>query len=162
MLDGNLPRRSSFTASTTPMTEIFGKQCLMARRLAERGVRMVQVYHTQTSKRQQLPALGPARRVGGRSFQPIALPRQTDRRAFEGPQSSRITGGYARGLGRGIRSHPTAEGNDGREHHPFGFHDVAGRRRGETRACYGATDEFGWHAVENKCTSTISTRQFFI
>src|SRR5689334_9452986 len=30
-----------------PMTEIFGKQCLMARRLVERGVRMVQVYHTQ-------------------------------------------------------------------------------------------------------------------
>src|SRR5580693_2252851 len=32
-------------------TEIFGKQCLMARRLVERGVRCVQVYHTQTSKR---------------------------------------------------------------------------------------------------------------
>jgi len=34
-----------------PVTEIFGKQCLMARRLVERGVRFVQVYHTQTSKR---------------------------------------------------------------------------------------------------------------
>src|SRR5690349_17311125 len=34
-----------------PVTEIFGKQCLMARRLVERGVRMVQVYHTQNSKR---------------------------------------------------------------------------------------------------------------
>src|ERR1051325_9594532 len=34
-----------------PTTEIFGKQCLMARRLSERGVRMVQVYHTQTAKR---------------------------------------------------------------------------------------------------------------
>src|SRR5713226_2656521 len=32
-------------------TEIFGTQCLMARRLVERGVRCVQVYHTQTSKR---------------------------------------------------------------------------------------------------------------
>src|SRR5207253_7069294 len=28
-------------------TEIFGRQCLMARRLVERGVRFVQVYHTQ-------------------------------------------------------------------------------------------------------------------
>jgi len=34
-----------------PVTETFGKQCLMARRLIERGVRMVQVYHTQTSHR---------------------------------------------------------------------------------------------------------------
>src|SRR4051794_6594124 len=34
-----------------PTTEIFGKQCLLARRLVERGVRCVQVYHTQTVKR---------------------------------------------------------------------------------------------------------------
>src|SRR5262249_9126726 len=33
------------------VTEIVGTQCLMARRLVERGVRVVQVYHTQTSKR---------------------------------------------------------------------------------------------------------------
>ncbi len=32
-------------------TEIFGKQCLLARRLIERGVRCVQVYHTQTARR---------------------------------------------------------------------------------------------------------------
>src|SRR5207248_1702095 len=34
-----------------PTTEVFGRQCLMARRLIERGVRFVQVYHTQTSHR---------------------------------------------------------------------------------------------------------------
>ncbi|HSH95344.1 MAG TPA: DUF1501 domain-containing protein, partial [Roseimicrobium sp.] len=33
------------------VTETFGQQCLLARRLVERGVRMVQVYHTQTSHR---------------------------------------------------------------------------------------------------------------
>ena len=33
------------------VTDIFGRQCLMAARLAERGVRMVQVYHTTTAKR---------------------------------------------------------------------------------------------------------------
>src|SRR5204862_2326458 len=33
------------------ISDIFGTQCLMARRLVERGVRMVQVYHTQTAKR---------------------------------------------------------------------------------------------------------------
>ena len=29
-----------------PVTEIFGKQCLLARRLVEQGVRFVQLYHT--------------------------------------------------------------------------------------------------------------------
>ncbi len=34
-----------------PVTDIFGRQCLMARRLVERGVRMVQVYHVENSHR---------------------------------------------------------------------------------------------------------------
>ena len=34
-----------------PVTDVFARQCLLARRLVERGVRIVQVYHTQTSKR---------------------------------------------------------------------------------------------------------------
>jgi uncharacterized protein (DUF1501 family) len=45
---------------------------------------------------------------------------------------------------------PTAEGTDGREHHPFGFTMFlagGGIRGGMT---YGATDDFGWHAVENR------------
>ncbi|MFM7110524.1 MAG: DUF1501 domain-containing protein, partial [Planctomycetota bacterium] len=45
---------------------------------------------------------------------------------------------------------PTAERGNGREHHPFGFTmwlAGAGIKGGMT---HGATDEFGWHAVENK------------
>ncbi|MGZ4963421.1 MAG: DUF1501 domain-containing protein, partial [Limisphaerales bacterium] len=45
---------------------------------------------------------------------------------------------------------PTAEGTNGREHHPFGFTmwlAGGGIKPGMT---YGATDDFGWHAVENK------------
>ena len=44
---------------------------------------------------------------------------------------------------------PTAEGDNGREHHPFGFTmwmAGGGFKAGHT---YGATDEFGWHATEN-------------
>ena len=41
---------------------------------------------------------------------------------------------------------PTAEGGDGREHHPFGFTMwLAGGGM-----VHGATDEFGWWAVEDK------------
>jgi uncharacterized protein (DUF1501 family) len=45
---------------------------------------------------------------------------------------------------------PTAEGTNGREHHPFGFTmwmAGAGVRPGHV---HGATDEFGWHAVQDK------------
>ena len=45
---------------------------------------------------------------------------------------------------------PTAENNDGREHHPFGFTmwmAGGGVRAGQV---YGATDEYGWHSTVNK------------
>ena len=45
---------------------------------------------------------------------------------------------------------PTAEGTNGREHHPFGFTmwmAGGGVKRGHV---HGATDEFGWHAVQDK------------
>jgi uncharacterized protein (DUF1501 family) len=45
---------------------------------------------------------------------------------------------------------PTAEGKNGREHHPFGFTmwmAGGGVRPGHV---HGATDEFGWHAVQDR------------
>src|SRR5437762_530357 len=44
------------------VSDIFGKQCLMARRLTERGVRMLQVYHAN-AEAQQMPALRPPQGV---------------------------------------------------------------------------------------------------
>ena len=45
---------------------------------------------------------------------------------------------------------PTAEGTNGREHHPFGFSMwlAGGGIRGGM--VHGATDEFGWHAEREK------------
>ena len=45
---------------------------------------------------------------------------------------------------------PTAEGNNGREHHPFGFSMWMAGGGIKGGMAHGATDEFGWHAVENK------------
>jgi uncharacterized protein (DUF1501 family) len=45
---------------------------------------------------------------------------------------------------------PTAEGNNGREHHPFGFTMWMAGGGVKGGLAYGNTDEFGWHAVENK------------
>jgi hypothetical protein len=133
-----------------PVTETFGRQCLMARRLVERGVRMVQVYHTQTSKRsscQLWDQHGSLR---------VELPQNCA--ATDGPIAALLTDLKARGLlddtlviwGGEFGRTPTAENADGREHHPFGFTmwlAGGGVKGGMT---YGETDEYGWHAVDKK------------
>jgi hypothetical protein len=131
-------------------TDIFGRQCLMARRLVERGVRFVQVYHTQTSKRQSCQLWD--QHGGLRTDLPANCA------ATDVPIFGLITDLKARGLladtlvvwGGEFGRTPTAENADGREHHPFGFTmwlAGGGVKGGMT---YGNTDEFGWHAVENR------------
>jgi hypothetical protein len=133
-----------------PATEIFGKQCLMARRLSERGVRMVQVYHTQTSKRSSCQLWD---QHGGLKEE---LPNNCA--ATDKPIAGLIKDLKARGLlddtlviwGGEFGRTPTAEGTNGREHHPFGFTmwlAGGGAKRGYV---HGATDEFGWHSVQDK------------
>jgi hypothetical protein len=131
-------------------TDLFARQCLMARRLSERGVRMVQVYHTQTSKRASCQLWD---QHGGLKTE---LPNNC--MATDKPIAALLKDLKGRGLldetlvvwGGEFGRTPTAEGTDGREHHPFGFSMwLAG---GGTRGglAYGATDDFGWHAVQNK------------
>ncbi len=133
-----------------PVTEIFGRQCLLARRLAERGVRMVQVYHTQTNKRSSCQLWD---QHGSLKTELVNNCAATDQ-----PIAGLLQDLKARGLlqdtlvlwGGEFGRSPTAEGKDGREHHPFGFTmwlAGGGVRGGMT---YGATDEFGWHAAQNK------------
>jgi hypothetical protein len=133
-----------------PATDIFAKQCLMARRLTERGVRMVQVYHTQTVKRSSCQLWD---QHGGLREE---LPNNCA--AIDKPVAGLIHDLKARGLldetlvvwGGEFGRTPTAEGTNGREHHPFGFSMwlAGGGIRGGM--VHGATDEFGWHAIENK------------
>ena len=131
-------------------TEIFGKQCLMARRLIERGVRFVQVYHTQTARRSSCQLWDQ------HSGLKAELPANCA--ATDLPMAGLLRDLKARGLlmdtlviwGGEFGRTPTAEGTDGREHHPFGFSMwlAGGGIRGGM--VHGATDEFGWHAVQNK------------
>jgi hypothetical protein len=132
------------------VTEIFGKQCLMARRLVERGVRFVQVYHTQTSKRSSCQLWD---QHGGLKAE---LPANCA--AVDAPIAGLLKDLKARGLldetlviwGGEFGRTPTAEGTDGREHHPFGFSMWLAGGGIKGGLAYGATDEFGWHAVADK------------
>ena len=133
-----------------PITATFGTQCLLARRLAERGVRAIQVYHTQTSKRKSCQLWD---QHGNLRSELTNNCQATDR-----PVAGLLADLEGRGLldetlvvwGGEFGRTPTAEGTDGREHHPFGFTmwmAGGGIKRGVS---LGATDEFGWHAVEDK------------
>jgi Protein of unknown function (DUF1501) len=126
-------------------TEVFGRQCLLARRLVERGVRFVQLYHTTGGFQ---PWDQHSNLKGGHAANALA----TDQ-----PMAALLQDLEARGLledtlviwGGEFGRTPAAEGTDGRDHHPYGFSMwLAG---GGVRAgmAYGATDEFGWDAIEN-------------
>ncbi len=128
-----------------PTTQLFGKQCLLARRLMERGVRFVQLFDAPENNawdhhgnlRERLPARCAA------VDQPIAA-LLTDLKASGLLDDTLVLWGGE--FGRT----PTAEGTNGREHHPFGFTmwmAGGGIRGGMT---FGATDEFGWHSVQDK------------
>ena len=133
-----------------PATEIFGTQCLMARRLCERGVRVVQVYHTQTSKRSSCQLWD---QHGGLRSELAA-----NCAAIDQPVAALLTDLKARGLldetlvlwGGEFGRTPTGEGADGREHHPFGFSMWVAGGGIKGGQAYGATDDFGWHAVKDK------------
>ncbi len=128
-----------------PVTNLFGRQCLMARRLVERGVRYVQLFDA--------PANNAWDHHGGLREN---LP--TRCLAVDQPIAALLTDLKARGMldetlvlwGGEFGRTPTAEGTNGREHHPFGFTMwmAGGGVRGGM--VHGATDDFGWHALHDK------------
>ena len=129
------------------VTAHFGRNCLLARRLVERGVRFIQLYsggndgpsawdaHDDLKKNHDLHC------------------RETDQ-----PIAALIADLKQRGLldttlvvwGGEFGRSPVAENGKGRDHHPKGFTMWmcgGGVRGGLT---YGATDEFGYAAIEQR------------
>ncbi|HVK19196.1 MAG TPA: DUF1501 domain-containing protein [Fimbriiglobus sp.] len=149
-IEGEMKATRDLYGVGDPTTDIFAKQCLMARRLVERGVRVVQVYHTQTAKRSSCQLWD---QHGGLKSELPANCAATDR-----PIAGLLADLHARGLlqdtlvvwGGEFGRTPTAEGSDGREHHPFGFTMWLAGGGVKAGFSYGKTDEFGWHAVEEK------------
>lgn len=149
-LEGESALTRALYGMDDPVTEIFGKQCLLARRLVERGVRCVQVYHTQTSRRSSCQLWD---QHGGLKQELPANCAATDK-----PIAGLLKDLKARGLleetlvlwGGEFGRTPTAEGDNGREHHPFGFTMWMAGGGVKGGLSYGATDDYGWHAVEDK------------
>jgi hypothetical protein len=119
----------------------FGRQCLLARKFSEQGVRYIQVstdytwdHHTKNNE---------------------GLVKECAR--VDKPISGLLTDLARRGLledtlvvwGSEFGRTPTAENTDGRNHHPqaFTMWMAGGSVRGGLN--YGATDDFGFHPIEN-------------
>ena len=125
-----------------PETEGFGRQCLIARRLVERGVRFVQL-HTESNWDHH---------TGIRTLLPSCCA------GIDRPVAGLLKDLKARGLlddtlviwGGEFGRSPVAQKGDGRDHHPYGFTMWLAGGGIKGGLVHGATDEFGWYAVEDK------------
>ncbi|MST00829.1 MAG: DUF1501 domain-containing protein [Pedosphaera sp.] len=129
-------------------TRTFGQQCLLARRLVERGVRFIEL---------TCPNAGHDR---WDQHGKLKQGHEDNARAVDQPIAALLKDLKTRGLlketlvvwaGEFGRT-PFAQGGDGRDHNPFGFTiwlAGGGVKGGMT---YGATDEYGYKVVENRVT----------
>lgn len=125
-------------------TESAGRNCLLARRLVERGVRYVQLYFGSGSKWDAHKDVeGNHGKYCKQSDRPIAgLLKDLKRRGML-DETLVVWGGE---FGRT----PMSESGDGRDHNPYGFTIwmAGGGIKGGTT--FGATDELGLYAIEGK------------
>ena len=125
-----------------PLTDNFGRQCLMARRYAEAGVRFVQCSHSykwdQHEKLRELHA--------------------QNAREVDKPIAGLIADLKARGLlddtlvlwGGEFGRTPTVQGGDGRDHNPHGFTMFMAGGGVKHGFSYGETDDYGFYAAKDK------------
>jgi hypothetical protein len=133
---------------TAPTRDLYGtgefaNACLIARRLVERGVRVVQVYYGNDQPWDDHKDITKHRDHAQKSDRPIAALIQDLKARGLLDDTLVIWGGE---FGRT----PFSEGAKGRDHHSLGFSmwlAGGGAKRGFV---YGATDELGMQAVENR------------
>ena len=125
-------------------TKTFGQQCLLARRLVERGVRFVQLYHGAGSKWDSHTNMESNH---SRLCQQVDL-----------PIAGLVTDLKARGLleetlviwGGEFGRTPMSEKGDGRDHNPTGFTMWMAGGGVKGGQVIGETDELGLHAIKDK------------
>ena len=76
--------------------------------------------------------------------------RQADRRITDRPETAWSARRHDRGLGDRVRPDALRQGADGRDHHNYGFSVWMAGGGIKGGVVHGATDELGFHAVENR------------
>ena len=126
----------------------FARGCLMAARLVERGVRMVQVYYGDDQPWDSHDDILDHRRLARLADRPIAaLIRDLKQRGLLKETIVVVTGEFGRTPATEVSG--LVKVQNGRDHNNHGYSSLVaggGFRGGMT---YGATDDFGFQAVEN-------------
>ena len=132
--------------SKNPKTATYGRQCLLARRLLERGVRFIEltcpgVGHDRWDQHGNLKK--------GHEDNAIAVDQPIGALLGDLKQRGMLDDTLVIWSGEFGRT-PFAQGSNGRDHNPWGFSlwMAGGGVKGGT--VYGATDEYGYKAIENK------------
>lgn len=126
-------------------TDDFGRQCLLARRFAESGVRFIQVTHSDTEVQwdQHSNLLKGHTKNAAEVDKPIAgLLTDLKRRGLL-DETLVVWGGE---FGRT----PVAENKNGRDHNPQGFTMWMAGGGVKKGFRYGATDDYGYYAVQDR------------
>ncbi len=128
-------------------TDDYGRQCLMARKMAEAGVRYIQVNYSDNDG-------------GNPKWDQHSNMPQHERhaQAVDKPIAGLLTDLKARGLledtlvwwGGEFGRTPFSQNNNGRDHNPFGFTVWLAGGGVKHGIRYGATDAYGYQATENK------------
>jgi len=127
------------------VTADFGRQCLMARRFLERGVRFVQVTHSDSEV--QWDQHGNLYKGHSKNAAEVDKPIAgflADLKSRDLLKDTLVLWGGE--FGRT----PTAQGRDGRDHNPHGFTMWMAGGGVKPGFAYGATDDYGYYAMENK------------
>lgn len=126
------------------VTGAFGRNCLMARRLVERGVRFVQLYSGSGSKWDAHTKIEENHGLHCRETdKPIAALLADLKQRGLLDETLVIWGGE---FGRT----PMSEQGNGRDHNPYGFTMWMAGGGVKGGRVIGATDEFGLHAIEDR------------
>lgn len=144
----DLTRESSTThelyGTDLPETASFGRLCLLARRLVERGVRFVQLYHGPGSKWDAHAGIE-------KNHSELC-------RAMDRPVAGLLRDLKSRGLleetlviwGGEFGRTPMSEKGDGRDHNPTGFSMWMAGGGIKPGQVHGATDDLGLRAVKDR------------
>ncbi|MBI3822923.1 MAG: DUF1501 domain-containing protein [Planctomycetes bacterium] len=127
-----------------PNRNVFAQNCLLARRLIERGVRAVQIYtgnsqpwdtHGNNDGQHRQLAAGVDRGIAGLLFDLKQRGLLDETIVLWGGEFGRT---------------PASQGGDGRDHNHWGFCVWLAGGGFKGGMAYGATDEFGFRAEENR------------
>ncbi|MCO8124119.1 DUF1501 domain-containing protein [Stieleria sp. TO1_6] len=141
-LSGEDQRTLAMYGADAEPTLTFGRQCLLARRFAEAGVRFIEVTHGNWDQHTRLTADHQARAEA--CDQPIAALLADLKQRDMLRDTLVIWGGE---FGRT----PSAQNGDGRNHNNKGYTLWMAGGGVKGGYSYGATDEHGFAAVENPC-----------